>query len=334
MKRWPGSAATGAARRSCASAVPPGESSVRPSTRATAQGTWAVPTWRSSRDRWRMGRGAPSRSAISTSRMEPGGTTPGWASACPREIAPASTPGRFTAVRWPAEARGAAFPWTCTVRARSSPTAGEGGTRTSASPSETVPERMVPVTTVPNPFSVKARSTGRSSGPSAGRSATSAASASTTSTSRGSPSPVRAETGTMAADSRKVPAQAARISSSSSGSQSVPRPGSRSLFVTTTAPRVTPSSRQMSRCSRVWGMTPSSAATTSSTRSTPLAPAAMARTKRSWPGTSTTPATVPLGRGRWAKPSSMVIPRRFSSASRSVSTPVRARTSAVLPWSM
>ncbi len=237
-------------------------------------------------------------------------------------------------MRCPAEARGAALPWTWTLRARSSPTAGDGGTRVSASPSAIVPERIVPVTTVPKPFSEKARSTGRSSGPSAGRSGTSAASAASASTSAGSPSRVRAETGTIAADSRKVPAQAARISSSSSGSQSAPRPGRRSLFVTTTTPRETPSSLQMSRCSRVWGMTPSSAATTRRTRSTPLAPAAMARTKRSWPGTSTTPATVPPGSGRWANPSSMVIPRRFSSASRSVSMPVSAWTSAVLPWSM
>jgi len=89
----------------------------------------------------------------------------------------------------------------------------------------------------------------------------------------------------------------------------------------------------MSRCSRVCGMTPSSAATTSTTRSMPPAPAAMARTKRSCPGTSTTPASVPSGSERWANPSSMVMPRRFSSASRSVSMPVSAFTSAVLPWS-
>ncbi len=267
----------GAARSRCR----PARSPARPSTSATAQGTCAVPTWSRRRERWRMGRGEPSSRESSTSRMEVAGTTPGWASTCPREMAEASTPGRFTAVRWPAEARGAPWPWTCTVRARSSPTAGEGGTSASASPSETVPERSVPVTTVPNPFSVKARSTGRKSGPSAGRSGTSAASAASASTRRGSPSPVRAETGTMGAPSRKVPAQAPWISSSSRGSQSAPRPGSRSLLVTATRPRGTPSSRQMSRCSRVWGMTPSSAATTRTTTSMPPAPAAMARTNRS-----------------------------------------------------
>jgi hypothetical protein len=87
----------------------------------------------------------------------------------------------------------------------------------------------------------------------------------------------------------------------------------------------------MATCSRVWGMTPSSAATTSRTRSIPVAPATMVRTSPSCPGTSTTPRLKPPGSSSRAKPSSMVMPRSFSSGSRSVSTPVRARTSAVLP---
>ena len=40
------------------------------------------------------------------------------------------------------------------------------------------------------------------------------------------------------------------------------------------------------------------------------------------------------GKSMCAKPRSMVMPRRFSSSSRSASIPVRAFTSAVLPWSM
>ena len=95
--------------------------------------------------------------------------------------------------------------------------------------------------------------------------------------------------------------------------------------------RETPSRPQMSRCSRVCGITPSSAATTSTTRSMPTAPATIVRTKRSCPGTSTTPTVSPPGKSRWAKPSSMVMPRSFSSLSRSVSMPVSARTSEVLP---
>src|SRR2546429_4059440 len=46
------------------------------------------------------------------------------------------------------------------------------------------------------------------------------------------------------------------------------------------------------------------------------------------------PISRPLGKVMCAKPRSMVIPRRFSSASRSGSIPVRAVTSVDLPWSM
>src|SRR6185295_9774592 len=99
-------------------------------------------------------------------------------------------------------------------------------------------------------------------------------------------------------------------------------------------PRGMPSRRQMWKCSRVWGMTDSSAATTRATASIPNAPASMLRTKRSWPGTSMNEATTPSPRSVWAKPRSMVMPRSFSSLRRSGSVPVRARTSALLPWSM
>ena len=58
----------------------------------------------------------------------------------------------------------------------------------------------------------------------------------------------------------------------------------------------------MWKCSRVCGITDSSAATTSSTASMPWAPASMLRTKRSWPGTSMNEATAPPPRSRWAKP--------------------------------
>ena len=57
----------------------------------------------------------------------------------------------------------------------------------------------------------------------------------------------------------------------------------------------------------------------------PAAPDTIVRTSPSWPGTSTTPSRVPSGRSSGAKPSSIVIPRAFSSGSRSVSTPVSAR---------
>ena len=243
-------------------------------------------------------------------------------------------PGRFTAVRCPASARAAGLPCTCTLRTRSTGAPGGAGRSAASSPSAICPESSVPVTTVPKPFMEKARSMGRNTGPSAGRSVTSPASRAISARSPSSPSPVAEDTGTTAAPSRNVPFVASRTSCSRSGSQSAPSSGRRSDFVTATSPRGTPRRRQMSRCSRVWGITPSSAAMTSTTRSMPPAPAAIARTNRSWPGTSTNPATVPSGSERCANPSSMVIPRRFSSTRRSVSIPVSARTSEVLPWSM
>ncbi len=66
----------------------------------------------------------------------------------------------------------------------------------------------------------------------------------------------------------------------------------------------------------------------------PLAPATIVRTKRSCPGTSTTLSVRPDGSVSGAYPSAIEIPRSFSSGRRSVSTPVSARTSVVLPWSM
>jgi hypothetical protein len=69
----------------------------------------------------------------------------------------------------------------------------------------------------------------------------------------------------------------------------------RSALVTATTPRRTPSWRNTAACSRVWGMTPSSAATHSRNMSMPVAPATMVRTNRSCPGTSTSESRRPLG---------------------------------------
>ena len=84
--------------------------------------------------------------------------------------------------------------------------------------------------------------------------------------------------------------------------------------------------RSTATCSRVWGITPSSAATTSRYRSMPVAPATIVRTKRSWPGTSTTDSRRPDGQRRAARSRARSRSRaRCSSGRRSVSTPVSAR---------
>ena len=143
----------------------------------------------------------------------------------------------------------------------------------------------------------------------------------------GTPRPVSAETGIIGAPSRKEPLT---ISPTSSLTSSIHSSSTRSALLMATRPLLMPIKRHISKCSRVCGITPSSAATTSTTRSMVLAPASMCRTKRSCPGTSMTVMSVP----RKAKPRSVVIPRSFSSFRRSGSVPVRALTSADLPWSM
>ena len=178
---------------------------------------------------------------------------------------------------------------------------------------------------------LNARSTGRrAEEPSFARTRPRAASASVArSSSR--PSPVRADTGTTAASAYGPPARRPRTSSAMNAAHSS---STRSRFVRATTQRAMPSSSSTARCSSVCGMTPSSAAMHRSARSMPVEPAIIWRTKRSWPGTSTTPSALPSGSSSCAKPSSMVMPRRFSSARRSGSSPVSACTSVDLPWSM
>ena len=92
-------------------------------------------------------------------------------------------------MRWPARARAAGFPWTCTVRTRSAGVPGAAGSSAASSPSAIWPERSVPVTTVLKPFIENARSIGRNTGLSAGRSGTSCAIRASFGLSRSSPSP-------------------------------------------------------------------------------------------------------------------------------------------------
>ena len=128
-----------------------------------------------------------------------------------------------------------------------------------------------------------------------------------------------------------VPRNTSRTSSCTSASHS--SSSMRSIFVSATTPRRTRSKSRIARCSRVCGITASSAATTSIARSIPPTPASMFLMKSSCPGTSTMLTSSPLGSVIHAKPKSIVIWRAFSSFSRSGSMPVRACTSVDLPWS-
>jgi hypothetical protein len=202
------------------------------------------------------------------------------------------------------------------------------GRNRTASPTATRPDHAVPVITVPTPASENARSTGRRKRSAPARGLSAAARRASRSRSWSSPCPLRTETASGGSNATGERPSHSATSSATSSSQSG---STRSALVTTGMPAATPRCSRMARCSRVCGMMPSSAATTSSARSIPEAPATIVRTKSSWPGTSTTPAVAPPGSASGAKLRSIVIPRRRSSASRSMALPVSAAMSADLP---
>ena len=186
------------------------------------------------------------------------------------------------------------------------------------------------MTMVPTPEREKERSTWRRPWPSAGPGSIFSAICDIVLTSSLNPRPLRASVTMRGASSTAVPTKSVfmrvRDASSIDG-------GTVSALVTTTMKLRTPKRVKMPRCSRVCGMTPSFASTTKRTILRPGRPATIFFINFSCPGTSTIPVRVPSGRSNQAKPKSIVRPRRFSSAVRSVSIPVKAFTRVVLPWS-
>ena len=172
------------------------------------------------------------------------------------------------------------------------------GTSCNSSPTFTVPACTVPVTTVPTPSSVNARSTARRKA-SAARACepVSFAAWNRASFKAARPSPVWADTGNMVTPANGVGASKARTSSTTACTRAL---SARSHLVMATTPRAMPSSDSTARCSCVCGITPSSAATRSSAKSMPVAPASMVCTRRSWPGTSMKPMRAPSGASRKA----------------------------------
>ena len=155
-----------------------------------------------------------------------------------------------------------------------------------SSPTATRPENEVPVITVPNPFIENTRSTARRNGPNSSWKSMAATRSSSRRTISSMPVRLIESTATIGAPSRKLPRKNSPTSSVTISSQSG---STRSRLVSTTRPSRTPSSRQISKCSTVCGMMPSSAAMTKATRSMPAVPATMLRMNFSWPGTSTMP---------------------------------------------
>ena len=284
MKRSPRTAVSGDSRRICTSPESPAASPAAPPRTRTRAREVAVPTWRWTRSSSWTGPDAHPSTSSRASSIRVALNSPGEATTDPRSTARRPPPARFSAHRCPACADSTEAPWTWSPRTRARSPSG----RTSTSlPAATRPDTSVPVTTEPKPRMVKARSTGSRKGPEASRAPAAPAAAASAPRSSSSPAPVFEETGTRGASDIAEPASSSRTSraaiSMNSGSST------RSIRVSATTAERTPSSRQISMCSRVWGITDSSAATTSSTTSKPEAPASMLRTNRSWPGTSTKP---------------------------------------------
>ena len=158
-------------------------------------------------------------------------------------------PDRLIAVRCPATASACFCPCTCTPRTVTPRPPGAIARSVSAA---TRPDTSVPVTTVPKPFIENTRSIGRRAAPAALRVPAWPLASASAARSVSRPSPVFAETGTIAAPSRKEPAISSRTSMRASSSISA---STRSTLVSATIPAGTRSSRQMSKCSRVCGIT-------------------------------------------------------------------------------
>ena len=211
----------------------------------------------------------------------------------PRAIVPGPMPRpeRLSAQRSPARARraGRSCAWMPRMRASCPP-----GVTTSRSPTLAVPACTVPVTTSPAPLSVNTRSMHRRNRPFAARTAKSRARSRNAAARASMPAPERVETRWIPAPLMPVPERSVSISAPTSAARIAP---TLSILLTTAMHSATPSRSRMAVCSRVCGITPSSAATTTSARSTAPTPASMLRTKRSCPGTSTKPSTWPPSSG-------------------------------------
>ena len=217
----------------------------------------------------------------------------------PRRMASRSMPARLSAQRWPALAVGLSRFWAWMLRRRTAPPVAEWR---SVSPTRAWPAKTVPVTTVPWPGRVNTRSTARRNRPWCWRGAACCAVATRWARSAAVPG---SSAWVAAVAKTGAPASGVGASRACTSSRTwAMRSGvARSALVRATVPCRTPSSSTMARCSRVWGITPSSAATTSSAWSMPTAPAAMVCTNFSWPGTSMMPRMSP---GRPSTPGSGV----------------------------
>ena len=286
--RSPATGTSGCSRRTCQK---------RPPSSASRAGVSRVPWWTCTRSPC-SGRRSDTKRSSASRRKVGRRSASALARRSPRATSSRPTPTRLTATRCPAGARSAGWSWTWTPRTRARRPA---GSTVSSSPRAIAPDHSVPVTTVPAPLTVNTRSTcRRAPPPSAPRPGSVAATSSSAARTASIPSPVRTETGTTTGVKSFFATRDSRVAKKDL-TPSLARAGSaRSVFVIATTPRSTPSAASTAACSRVCGITPSSAATVMRKKSMPVAPATIVRTKRSCPGTSTTDTRRPEGRSSGA----------------------------------
>ena len=272
-KRSPARATIGASSAMRTGWIAPG--STRPAAATSRAPTSDVPRWNRTRVRTPSDV-APSSSATSARRTADSLHASSFETSTPPcDTSSRSTPASATATRVPGSPRSTAAPCDSSERTRAVPPFGKSRTVDSRS---IAPLQSVPVTTVPVPFTENARSSGNRVRSPAFLEGTRPAAAASARRIASSPAPVAAEHGTISALSSADPESSFRTSSVTSASQS---PSTRSHLVSATTPPRTPSRVRIARCSRVCGITPSSAAITSRARSTPVAPASIVRTNAS-----------------------------------------------------
>ena len=277
----------------CARPLSPGAMPVAPRM-ATRPVVSAAPRWTCTGVQCARARASDLRTRRRRSILCAGAGTSPVTTQSPRSIRSLSSPvpARLSAQRWPARPESVLAFWAWMPRMRTSMSA----PRTRAASSACArPENAVPVTTSPAPTTSKLRSMASRKLPVTGRGGMSPAVSSRCAFSPSIPSPVMAETGKTGNPSSDVSANSNSMSSATSAARSAL---TRSILVSATAPRLTPSRSRMARCSSVWGIGPSSAATMNSTKSIPATPHSMLRINRSWPGTSIKPIVSAPSSGR------------------------------------
>ena len=243
---------------------------------------------RGGRARARAAASAPASSSATSSRYVGRGPRSGWVTTSPRRTSRTATPARFSATRWPA-ARAVerlvvdldgAHPRAAPARLDGQRVAAgdlarpqrAGDHRPGAADRERRGRRAAPAD--------RAGPRARAAPPATRSSAASSSSG----RSRPGPSTARSRRRGAARPPRRPPVRVGEVGLRDRHDAAAGRP----------APRST------AACSRVCGITPSSAATTIRKRSMPVAPATIVRTNRSCPGTSTTDSRRPDGSARSA----------------------------------